>query len=78
MGAPLSSGTYLESKPYKIVNNEYYLLDAMQIIGTIGGTLGLMTGFSFLGTIMSITDMYGRLAQKWLGMKLCSYYEAMN
>ena len=64
MGAPLSSGTYLESKPYKIVYNEYYLLDAMQIIGTIGGTLGLMTGFSFLGTIMSITDMYGRLTQK--------------
>ena len=35
------------SKPFKKVLTETFLLDGMQLTGTVGGTLGLMIGFSF-------------------------------
>ena len=39
------------SKPYKEVLTETPLIDYFQIIGTIGGTLGMMVGFSFFACI---------------------------
>ena len=44
------------STAYKTVFTEYYILNGMELIGTVGGTLGLMIGFSFMGSIISITD----------------------
>ena len=44
------------SLPHKTVFTEHYLLDEFQLIGTIGGTLGLMIGFSFVTCITSITN----------------------
>ena len=46
------------SKLYKEVLTETPLIDYFQIIGTIGGTLGMMVGFSFFGFI------------KWIGPRL--------
>ena len=55
------------SKPYKTIHTESYMLDWLQVIGTIGGTLGLMIGFSFVGcitwtakSIFSIKYRFGR------------------
>ena len=57
-GTPKSSrGLRVNYKvPYKTVHSEFYSMDVFQFIGTIGGTLGLMIGFSFMGTITSFTD----------------------
>ena len=55
MKPPTSSGLTM-NKAYKTILTEYYLLDAYALVGTIGGTLGLMIGFSFMGFITSITE----------------------
>ena len=52
---PTSSDLTLNSA-YKTVLTEYYLLDDYALIGTIGGTLGLMIGFSFMGFITSFVE----------------------
>ena len=41
-------GGHRISKPFKKVFKETYIIDKIQMIGNIGGTLGLMIGFSFL------------------------------
>ena len=51
-----SASDHIENKPFKSVFTEYYLLNGLQLIGTIGGTLGLMIGFSFMGFITSFTE----------------------
>ena len=61
---PTSSDLTLNSA-YKTVLTEYYLLDDYALIGTIGGTLGLMIGFSFMGLITSFAEfIIGMKAQK--------------
>ena len=45
------------STPVKTVFTEYYLMEWLDLIGIIGGTLGLMIGFSFMGSVTSIVDM---------------------
>ena len=42
---------------YKSVFTEYYLLDGYTLIGNIGGTLGLMIGFSFMGAVTFLADL---------------------
>ena len=56
IGSPKSSGGKRVFKPCKTVNTEFYILDEFQLIGQIGGTLGLMIGFSFLGSFHSIME----------------------
>ena len=51
-------------KPLKTVHEEHYLMDWLQVIGTIGGTMGMMTGFSFMGSITSITDLLAFLSNR--------------
>ena len=53
---PASSRGPRVTNPYKEVYVETFKLDIYQLIGTIGGTLGLMISFSFMGTITSITE----------------------
>ena len=45
---PVSSRSRGGNRPNKKLSTEYYVLDLLQLIGTIGGTLGLMIGFSFI------------------------------
>ena len=56
MTHPNSANDHIENKPYKDVFTEYYLFNELELIGAIGGTLGLMIGFSFMGSITSITE----------------------
>ena len=51
---PKSSRQNRKIEPYKSVNTEYYLMDGIQLIGIVGGTLGLTIGFSFFGFITSV------------------------
>ena len=53
---PASSNGHRLTKPYKTVKTEYYILDIFQLIGSVGGTLGLMIGFSFMGSLTSIAE----------------------
>ena len=57
------------SRPLKTVYNEKYAMDWLQLIGTIGGTLGMMTGFSFMGSVTSITEFVTLLLFKWRSKK---------
>ena len=56
MQPPLSTHGNKVSTAHKTVFTEYYILNGMELIGTVGGTLGLMIGFSFMGSIISIPD----------------------
>ena len=53
---PVKSSHSTLRKAYKTIFTEYYLLDGYALTGTIGGTLGLMIGFSFMGFITSVTE----------------------
>ena len=44
------------SNPIKQVFKEYFQPDVFDMIGTVGGTLGLMIGFSFMSCITWISD----------------------
>ena len=46
----------MRGKSVKTVNTEFYILDEFQLISQIGGTLGLMIGFSFWGSFASILE----------------------
>ena len=48
-GSPDTSKELRTDRPFKTVHMEYYLLDGWGLIGNVGGTLGLFTGFSFFG-----------------------------
>ena len=65
MDPPTSSRDYKVSHPIKTLFTEYYLLTELQLIGTIGGTLGLMIGFSFMGSITSIADFISSLKSRF-------------
>ena len=46
------------------VYEEYYLYDSTDIIGLIGGTLGMFIGFSIFDTIMAILSQIRSLFRK--------------
>ena len=62
-GAPESSRGGRANAPYKTVHKEYYLITRTQLIGTVGGTMGMFIGFSFSGTLTWILDLCN---QGWL------------
>ena len=49
----------------KTVFTEYYILDGYILIGTVGGTLGLMIGFSVIGAITSLVDWVSFIRAKY-------------
>ena len=51
-GSPDTSKELRTDRPFKTVHKEYYLLDEWGLIGNVGGTLGLFTGFSFFGFLI--------------------------
>ena len=57
MDPPTSSRDNKVSTPVKTVFTEYYLMEWLDLVGIIGGTLGLMIGFSFMGSVTSVVDM---------------------
>ena len=67
---PLSSHGTRENRPLKTVYTERYILDELQLIGVLGGTFGLMIGFSFMGSIESISEFaFGLLQRKKRGQQ---------
>ena len=61
---PHSSHGVRENRPLKTVYTERYILDELQVIGILGGTFGLMIGFSFMGSIESISEFAFGLIQR--------------
>ena len=57
--------------PYKTVHEEYLILDEMTMIGSVGGTLGLFTGFSFFGATVWTMVRLTKLA-KWINFSSTS------
>ena len=50
---------------HKTVFTEYYIIDDYTLIGTVGGTLGLMIGFSFMSAITSLLELADRIKRKY-------------
>ena len=44
------------SNPHKIIHKEQYQVDEFQMVGTVGGTLGLLIGFSFVTCLTQCTE----------------------
>ena len=63
MVPPASSHGERVTRPHKTIYEEQYILSDLQLIGTFGGTLGLMIGFSFMGSIVSISEFASGLIQ---------------
>ena len=68
---PESNLNVRSEKPYKIVRKEYWIVSGMDLVGTVGGTLGLFVGFSFMDTINwfisnIFTTFWTWMRRKWL------------
>ena len=46
-----------------VVEHEYLIHDFTSMLGSIGGTLGMFIGFSFLGTLSSLLSWFQRLME---------------
>ena len=49
-GSPHASLDLRTTRPVKFVIKEYFIINAMSLVGNIGGTLGMFVGFSFITT----------------------------
>ena len=49
-GSPYASLDLRSTRPVKFVMKEYFIVNAMSLVGNIGGTLGMFIGFSFIAT----------------------------
>ena len=47
--APLDNKGARSEQPYKTIQTEYLTVNMMMLVGTVGGTLGMFVGFSFVG-----------------------------
>ena len=47
-----------------IVNEEYLIYDVFGLIGSVGGTLGMCVGFSFVSIINSIVSFISSIKNK--------------
>ena len=48
--SPHASLDVRTTRPVKFVMKEYFIVNAMSLVGNIGGTLGMFIGFSFIAT----------------------------
>ena len=46
--------------PTVVVSEEYLIYDSVGMIGSVGGSLGLFLGFSFLGLLSDLIDFVQR------------------
>ena len=68
---PESNLNVRSEKPFKIVRKEYWIVSGMDLVGSVGGTLGLFVGFSFMDTInwfisKIFTTLWTWKRRKWL------------
>ena len=67
-------------EPFKTVNVEYLEMTLMSLIGSVGGTLGMFVGFSFMGMLESSEWFWmGTLKMmKSLGQKMFKVDQSVN
>ena len=71
----INSRTFVLYYMYKIprtmsLHEQYYVMPALDLVGIIGGNLGVFIGFSFLDFIYTVTDNLKPLIIKLIGMKV--------
>ena len=55
------------TNPYKTIKKEHFTMSSMSLLGSVGGTLGMFVGFSFIGlseTLMNGLERLGNLKRK--------------
>ena len=62
-GERLAAGTKKKGNVNKLVHEQYYIYSSFALVGNIGGTLGLLIGFSFSGSITWLLDMVIKVCQ---------------
>ena len=45
---------------------EYYTMPTMDLIGTVGGTLGMLIEFSIFGAIIEVVELFSILLKKFV------------
>ena len=56
-GVPQATKDHMSKKPFKMIKEEYLILNEISLIGNVGGTLGMFVGFSFIGTAEWLLDI---------------------
>ena len=67
---PKSSRGYRQSNPFKVVSTEHFVMTGLGLLGTVGGTLGLMIGFSLSNTVEYIVDLGFRVWREAMKLKI--------
>ena len=47
-----------------VVNEEYLIYDLQSLVGSVGGTLGMLIGFSFINVITEVLNYSKQLLEK--------------
>ena len=58
------AGFFFQSPYTMTLNEEYYVVPTLDLVGIIGGTLGMFIGFSFYGSYSDMVDIIQFLASK--------------
>ena len=68
-GLPESTRGFISKTLFKTVKTEQYIISGLQLLGNVGGILGIFVGFSFLGMtepVLSISEKFWKLFCKIL------------
>ena len=64
---PLIVMSYTFDKPESMnVREEYYTMPTMEMIGSVGGTLGMLIEFTIFGTIIQVVKLFSILLKKYV------------
>ena len=63
-GSPDASKESRTQHPFKTVHEEYFILNGRGLVGNVGGTLGLFTGFSFVAVANGAFAIWNRVLSK--------------
>ena len=61
---PDATRGFMSKTPYKIIKTEQYIISGLQLLGNVGGILGIFVGFSFLGITEPLLSVSEKLWKK--------------
>ena len=62
---PDATRGFMSKTPYKTIKTEQYIVSGLQLLGNVGGILGIFVGISFLGISEPILSVCEKLRKKY-------------